>query len=274
MNREPDWLRSIANEAGRRSVLLVEGQDDVDWLGYFLSQYDNSWEQRLHLAAAGSKNKVKQGITIHTVHRPNWIGIIDRDEWSPADVEDALQESSRLNILPRFCIESYFCVPGELWDALPPVERQKVGDDIARLNQPLLAALPDWVAHGAMWRVLHARERGLLSDLGFPAELENQPVTDLTKIRDILQTWHDCLKPDDILNDYQDELQTAQQLPIEEQLKDCVHGKKFFNRVVVQHLDALFSGQGRDYWLQRFRDTQIQPPLDLTALLDEILGLL
>ena len=271
MSDLPLWVADIEGRANAKPVVLVEGRDDVALLGHSLSQRDSEWGARLYLAAAGNKKKVIQGISIH---RPNWIGIIDRDEWSPADIQDALQKSSRLKILPRFCIESYFCVPGELWDALPAVDRQKVGDDIARLNQPILAALPDWVAHGAMWRVLHARERGLLSDLGFPAELENQPVTDLTKIRDILQTWHDCLKPDDILNDYQDELQAAQQLPIEEQLKDCVHGKKFFNRVVVQHLDALFSGQGRDYWLQRFRDTQIQPPPDLTALLDEILGLL
>jgi hypothetical protein len=265
------WLERIERERGTRQVVLVEGRDDVVLLGHFLSQHDPAWDARLYLTAAEGKRRVVQGVS---VHRPDWIGIIDRDEWSPADIQDALERTERLKILPRFCIESYFCVPGELWTALPAADRQKVDDDFGRLSQPILADLADWMAHGAMWRVLRARRQDLLSGLGFPAELENRPVTDPVKIRAILQTWHDHLKPDDILDAYQAELQEAQKLPEEEQLKDYVHGKRFFNQVVVQCLDALFSGKGRGYWLQRFRDTQIQPPTDLTALFDEILGLI
>jgi hypothetical protein len=150
-----------------------------------------------------------------------------------------------------------------------------VGDDITKLSQPILAALPDWVAHGAMWRVLRARRQGLLSGLGFPAELENRPVTDEAEIRAILQTWYDYLRPDDILDAYRTELRAARtNLSEEQQLKIYIHGKKFFNQVVVQYLDQLFSGKGRGDWLQRFRDGPILPPSDLIDLLGKVLNLI
>ncbi len=264
----PLWLDPIEQEAGGKPVVLLEGQDDEVMLGHFLSQHSSGWERRLHLAAAGSKRRVVRGVT---VHRPDWLGIIDCDEWSPADVEDACAQSDRLLILPRFCLESYFCVPEELWEALPEVQRQRVGDAIEKLADPIWEALSDWVAHGAMWRVLHDRWQ----DLRFPAELENQPVTDEARIRDILQTWHDGLKPDVILDAYRNALQSARSdLTAERQLKSYVHAKKFFNQIVVQQLDQLFSGRGRGDWLQKFRDGGIQPPPDLSALFDEMWRLL
>jgi hypothetical protein len=271
MNSLP-WIVDIKSRAGGKPVVLVEGQDDVVLLGHFFSQRAPDWVQRLHLAEARGKKRVVQGITVHC---PDWIGIIDWDEWASLDVQDALKKTDRLKVLPRFCIESYFCVPEELWEALPLPQRQRVGDDITKLSRLILSALPDWVAHGAMWRVLRARRRGLFSGLGFPAELENRPVTDEAEIRAILQTWYDYLKPDDILNAYRAELQAARVNHSEEQqLKIYVHGKKFFDQVVVQHLDQLFSGKGRGDWLQRFRNGPIQPPLDLVDLLDEVLSLI
>jgi len=122
--------------------------------------------------------------------------------------------------------------------------------------------------------VLTARRGGLLDELGFPKQLMRQPVTDRGEIRRILQTWHDRLDPGEILQAYDDELETAKELPADELLRTYVHGKRFFRQVVVQHLDRLFSGRGRAFWLDKFRDAGIQPPADLTALLNDILALL
>ena len=179
-------------------------------------------------------------------------------------MQEAVARSPHLRALPRFCIESYFCHPRELWAALPA----RVDDDPQNLAAPLLTALPDWVAHGAMWRVL----RQLYRVARLPARLENEPVTDEAEIHQILLAWHDQLAPDRVVEQYRRELHTAKQLSQDEQLTRYVHGKKFYNQVVVQILDRLFSGRGADDWLQRFRDEKMQPPQDLRELLDWILG--
>jgi len=231
---------------------------------HFFDQHAPGWRRRFFIAPAGNKSHVKSGIITHC---PDWIGIMDLDEWSPENVRQAIESSPHLKALPRFCIESYFCHPDELWSIIPEQQRAKVGNDRQILARPIYDALPDWVAHGAMWRVL----RKLYHNTRLPARLESQPVTDEVEIRRTLEKWHQNLAPDRVLNQYRHELRTASNLPRDEQIKKYVHGKKFYNQVVVQTLDHLFSGKGADDWLQKFRDAQIQPPSDLCTLLDWVL---
>ncbi|MEK7325453.1 MAG: hypothetical protein AAB217_09390, partial [Chloroflexota bacterium] len=214
----------------------------------------------------GRKTRVISGVADH---RPGWLGIVDGDEWGQNDIEKALARSPHLKSLPRFCIESYFCHPTELWAALPQKQRSLVNDNPQALEAPIFAALPDWVAHGAMWRVL----RQLYQAARLPSQLENEPVTDETEIRRILQNWHERLSPDSVIEQYRLELEAAKKLAHDEQLMRYIHGKKFYNQVVVQVLDRLFSGKGADDWLQKFRDAEIQPPPDLRQLLDWVLSL-
>jgi len=268
MSQSPSWVMDIERLALGKPVLLVEGKTDKTWLEHFLMQHKPGCEQRLYVAVAGGKRHVSRCVTDY---RPGWIGVLDRDEWREADVRAEAAKSSRLYVLTRFCIESYLCDPDEIWVALPLQQRAKVGGSIVALAKPIQDALPAWVAHGAMWRVLrefHEASR-------FPTELEEQPVIDETKIRQILTAWHEGLAPDAVLAQYRSELARANSLSMTEQLRSYIHGKKFYNQVVVQVLDQLFAGQGADDWQQKLRgDAPILPPPDLTALLDQILALL
>jgi len=115
--------------------------------------------------------------------------------------------------------------------------------------------------------------RQLYHDTRLPTALEREPVTDEAKIRRILEEWHARLAPEQVLAQYRQELEVARQLSPDEQLIRYIHGKKFYNMVVVQTLDNLFSGKGADDWLQKFRDAPIQPPDDLKKLLDWVLSL-
>lgn len=267
MTDVPPWIDPIGNLARGLPVLLVEGDDDALLFRHFLSQYVPGWDLQLHLAAAGNKSRVISGVA---VHRPDWLGVIDKDEWSPDDLVAAEARSPRLRSLPRFCIESYFCHPAEIWVALPVRRRDEAGNALEDLADPILGKLAAWVAHGAMWRVL----RRLYHATRLPSRLENEPVTNEDEIRQILQSWHDQLAPDRVLLEYREELAKAQQMSHDDQLKKHIHGKKFFNQVVVPALDHLFAGAGRADWLQRFRDEQIQPPDDLKMLLNWILSLI
>lgn len=80
------------------------------------------------------------------------------------------------------------------------------------------------------------------------------------------------LAPDKVIEQYHQVLDIAKQLSQDEQLTRHVHGKKFYSQVVVPILNHLFSQQGADDWLQRFRDEGIRPPQDLQVLLDWILS--
>lgn len=266
MSNIPSWIQDIEKENRGLPVLLVEGEDDVLLFTHFLNEYRTGWDLKLHVAAAGNKQRVITGVTRH---HPEWVGIMDRDEWDEVSLQNAISRSPRLNVLPRFCIESYFCHPEELWAVLPPIQRARVSDDMQRLAEPIWKALPDWVAHGAMWRVLHR----LHESAHLPTELESKPVTDEVEIRRILQTWHAQLAPDVVIEQYHQALKAARQLSPDDQLKNYVHGKKFYEQVVVQILDPLFAGKGTDDWLQKFRDAHIQPPPDLKVLLDWVVSL-
>jgi predicted ATP-dependent endonuclease of OLD family len=267
MTGTPLWIREIEDRSRGLPVLLVEGEDDVSLIEHFLAQHTPSWRQFVVVACAGGKQHVFGAVSQY--HPADWFGIVDRDEWSAADIEKCLAEVPRVRCLPRFCIESFFCDPEELWAALPALQRGRVGNDPRVLAEPILAKLPDWIAHGAMWRVL----RELYGKARLPHELENQPVANEATIRAILTEWHKALAPDTVLQQYHEQLVKAAALSQAEQLHAYIHGKKFFRQVVVQVLDHLFSGKGQDDWVERFRDAPILPPKDLSALFDEIVTL-
>jgi hypothetical protein len=266
MNGAPLWVTGIESLARGLPVLLVEGNDDATLIGHFLDQHASDWRQRLYLAPANGKDPVIRGVA---VHRPAWVGIVDRDEWRQADVDAAAARSPRLFVLPRFCIESYLCDPDELWAALPATARARVSGNPETLTRPIYAALPEWVAHGAMWRVL----RELYRTARLPAQLEDHPVSDEAEIRRILSEWHSHLAPDEVLGQYRAALKDALNLSPADQLHQYVHGMKFYNQVVLEILDHVFAGKGADDWLQKFRDSPIPPPADLRAVFDKILAL-
>ena len=64
-------------QTGKR-VLLVEGTDDVDAYRIFLSNKFPQWEQAWAMAHMGNKKQVLAGLALE----PNWLGLVDRDEWS------------------------------------------------------------------------------------------------------------------------------------------------------------------------------------------------
>jgi hypothetical protein len=260
----PSWLRDVESRAGTLPVLLVEGDDDRLWFEHFLDQYSFEWRRKFAIFPAEGKQKVISGV--NTYHPDDWVGIVDMDEGFPDDIQNRIA-NSRIRTLPRFCLESYFVMPEEIWQALP--DSQKIQVSRTDWETSILSEAPAWVAHGAMWRVL----RRVYQHNRLPEGLDSEPVTNRARILEILQNWHQSLSPEQVLAEYDRELLTAQQLPMDEQIKIYVHGKKFFRQVTIQKMDRIFHGKGLDYWIEGFRKSQIKPPADLIDLLDWVLGL-
>ncbi|MDM8525179.1 hypothetical protein QUF80_17550 [Desulfococcaceae bacterium HSG8] len=265
-------MKKIEDDAGGKPVLLVEGNTDIRILSYFLEQVSPGWQTGKAILCAGKKSQVIDAVSNY---HPEWVGIVDKDEWSPDMINDKLRNLSRVKTLPRFCLENYFCVPEEIWPALTPASRQSPNDEFGQFQQPVLNDLPDWVAHGAMWRVIRKRRKVLLRESGFPAKLDREPVTDIAEIREILRDWHEQLDPDRIIREYRLELTETEELSANEQLKFYIHGKKFFKSVIVRLMNRFFGQASHDKWADRLTHSTygIKTPSELELFFTEILGL-
>ena len=259
-------LEALKNRAGLSRVILVEGKDDIDVFSYFFDLLEPNWRNGVSILDAGGKKHVQNGVKKYD----DWVGIVDKDEWSSEQVQQLTDGVSSLNILPRFCLENYFCVPSELWNALPMAMKQD--KDYKKLEKKILKHLEDWVAHGAMWRVIQKRRSILCQNSAFPSALDASPITDDDKIKEILHSWHEKLEPKEIFQEYQNERKKGQAFSENKQLKTYVHGKKFFNTVVVDVLNDLFGQKKADKWQQLLANTNgLALPVDLESFLQGIL---
>ena len=261
----PLWLEEIEQKAGAFQVLLVEGTEDEKIISNFLNRLPsaNEWGTRFKIHPAGRKEHVLIGLRSHA----DWIGIVDQDEWGEARVRQEVANLPNLRPLPRFCIESYFCDPSELWQMLPANQKNRINNEFVRLENPILAALPNWIQHGALWRVLHH----LYRNTRFPADLEDRPVGDEREIRIRLEQWHQQLSPDVIILSYQQELAASSQLMQSNFLRTYVHGKKFFREVISLQLNRVFGQKSVDTWMDEFSTSNTAIPDDLANYLNSII---
>lgn len=225
--------QQIGNSAKR--ALIVEGKDDVDAFQSFLGKAHPSWEQKWVIAEAGKKTEVLA--IIHKV--PDWIGVVDRDEWSTKKIADLETVQANLWFLPRYCIENYLLVPEKLWGALPENQQYKIAGGLVELTQSITNDLDRWRCHGVLWSIINPMWEGLRS-LGFKeALLDPEIAINDAEIRAKLHEWHDYLEPEPIWQRYQDALAQIVPLPVVEQLKRVIHGKYFYEQVVNPLLNQL-----------------------------------
>jgi hypothetical protein len=238
MSKTDDRIKAIREQQignSAKRALIVEGLDDLDAFQSFLGKAYPDWELSWVIAEAGKKNEVLA--IIRKV--PDWIGVVDRDEWSTNKISELETDLTNLWFLPRYCIENYLLVPDELWRALPEKQRSKIASGLAQLSQSIINDLMRWRCHGVLWSVINPMWEGLRS-LGFKEALLDPAIaTNEAEIKAKLLEWHDYLKPDRIWQSYQEALAQVVQLPVEEQLKRCVHGKYFYEQVVNPLLNQL-----------------------------------
>lgn len=192
MSKIDDQIQQIKTQfignTGAR-VLLVEGPDDVDAYRIFLDRKFSGWERYWQLAPAGNKKNVV-GMA---GKEPAWLGLVDCDEWSDADITEHTASCPNLMILPRFCLESYLVDPAELWAAFPEKQRNKIVGGEAEFRLQLLGALEPWIRHAALWHGVQPLWRELRI-AGFPTSvLGSPPMPDDVALRAIFSGWHQTL---------------------------------------------------------------------------------
>ncbi len=258
--KERDRIRqTLVGKTGVR-VLVVEGPDDLSFFESLLNRVaPGQWAALWAIDHANGKQNVLKILD----NESTWLGIVDRDEWSDnaaIAARDASTRRGRLQVLPRFCMESYFIDPDEVWAALPAPQQAKVAGGKAVLAADMAASLSEWVRHGALWHAVNPLWDGLRA-LGFKeALLERQAAQSDAEIKRILGEWHAHLNPNPIFKEFEANVHRANATSTEEQLRKWVHGKKCFKEQVVPSLNNHLGQMSADDWMQSLRRTLPLPP--------------
>lgn len=216
-------------------VLLLEGPDDVDAFRIFLNRQFAGWEQSWHLEPAGGKKAVLDMLA----KEPTWLGVVDRDEWTVQVMTARLAGQPNLNVLPRFCLESYLVDPAELWEAFPAKQQAKIPGGLAQLLQEIEAGLAGWIRQAALWhevRPLWDHLRGL----GFPnAVTGSPPMPDDAALTQLFEDWHDALDATAVLAKVKTLEQQLSAVARPELYSKWLYAKAFYPEVVHPVLNRL-----------------------------------
>lgn len=223
----------IGNSTKR--ALIVEGQDDVDVFTEFLRKKNPDWEQTWVIAAAGGKKMVLDVLDVQT----SWLGVIDRDEWSPTQVDEVSRTRSNLHVLPRFCIESYLIDPAEIWYALPEIQQSKLTNGQQTLRERIEGNLAAWIRHAALWQVIHTFYMGIRDSQNRDRLLDPANVPNRDDLISTLNAWLPQFKPELIAQQISDLEAAYQNLPKPDLYAKHLYAKKFFPMVVHVNLNAL-----------------------------------
>lgn len=253
-----------------KRALIVEGPDDVSALMILLNNHYPQWEKQWVIAEAGNKRSVQ------TILRkePNWLGLVDRDEWDQNKINQQTEELPNLLVLPRFCIENYLINPTEIWRAIPANRQAMIDGGEAAFSEAILSELPTYRRHGVLWSVVTPLWSGLRA-LGFKEALAAdsrecvQTAQNDETIKNILSEWDELLDPNRIFNAFTDQLHEVQALSEDEQLALFIHGKTFWKQVIYPYLISL-SGQLTESKLQTELFKRLSWPEDLNTLVERL----
>jgi hypothetical protein len=224
-----------------KKVILVEGKDDEIACKHLFDKKYRHWERLLLVFTAGGKINV-----INELKRsPDFIGIIDKDEWSEEDINSIKAEINNLIVIPRYCMESYLVNPDEIWGALPGNIRQNVNYE--DFKDAVLENIEDWTKHSALWHaVLPLYSK--LKKSGFNQVLLNEieKIKDEAFIKAKLNEWHNILDPENTFQKYRSLLSEITGVSIEERLHKWIHGKKFWEVHVSGKMVEFFGQKSRE----------------------------
>ncbi|HLP57754.1 MAG TPA: DUF4435 domain-containing protein [Candidatus Deferrimicrobium sp.] len=224
-----------------KKAVLVEGEEDqIAYELLFGKKYSN-WENHLLFYPVDGKNKVINELKKSS----DFIGIIDKDEWSGEDIAESKKELPNLIVIPRYCMESYLVDPEEIWQALPPNRRKEIKYD--DLRNAILEDLENWTRHAALWHAVLPLYP-ILKKSGFNQILLNH--TDIIKneefIKEKLNEWHNILDPDNTYKKYLALFSEINSFSLREKLHQWIHGKKFWEQHVSKKLVFFFGQEERE----------------------------
>lgn len=264
-----DRIRQELIGAQPKRAFLVEGTDDKAAFRILLERFVPGWERHWAIAEAGNKRQLQDLLDLE----PDWVGLVDRDEWDEAVIAERQRQRPNLLILPRFCLENYLIDPDELWQAIPQARKTAVEGGKTAFRATIECQLPDYRRHGALWKVVTPLWSGLRA-LGFKEALASESSVDTARndaeIKRILSDWDALLDPERIFADFQSRLSTAEAATHSEQFAHWVHGKVFWKNVVNPAMNAVL-GQMEEGERRKKILRKLPKPADLQSIFDRLI---
>jgi hypothetical protein len=231
-------IRQIEDRIGNRPVrvLLVEGDDDMDAMGQFLRRRFPDQESQWSIQDAGGKRNVLKILRI----KSDWVGLVDRDEWTPQEISQYVDEYQNLEVLPRFCLESYLIDPVELWSAFPEAQKARIAGGVDEVKNEITRCKPNWLRHAALWHTMtplrqQLRQAGFIEDV-----IDTQNIPDDERLEGLLDTWQNTLAKSTILESFRSLHSRLQNLSDNAEVFSCwIYAKAFYPQVVHPLLNRL-----------------------------------
>jgi hypothetical protein len=244
-------------------VLFVEGKDDLAVYAKWLTKIDPLYGHQLELVATNGRNDLDTSLA-DLGHPAEAFALRDRDEWDTARIAASRAASPGLLVNDiRHCIESYFCDPNEVIPALLAQDAAKYGSADAALRGALGTPLADWVDHWAMWTVAMQLQSDMVS-AGYASFYHDQlPLPPDPDIQARLQSWAGLANDTVVWTSFSTLRAVGRVRPVSEKHRSCVHGKKYWEKVVLPALRAV---ENRPDWLIDLADWS-PVPSDLDPLL-------
>jgi len=263
-----DHIRQKLIGAQPKRVFLVEGTDDEAAFRILLERFVPAWEQRWAIADTGGKRDLQDLLRLE----PDWVGLVDRDEWEQSVIDQRQTELPNLMVLPRFCLENYFINPAELWRAIPTTRQAGIPGGEAAFRAAITGELAQYLRHGVLWRVVTPLWSGLRA-LGFKEALasEDSLVTaqDDAAIQQILRDWDALLDPHSIFTNFQTQLAAATAVTPDAQFGQWIHGKVFWKCVVNPAMNRLL-GQMKEGERRKKILHKLDRPADLQPIFERL----
>ena len=263
-----DKIRERVVGSQNKGVFLLEGPDDVEAFRILLQRFLPGWEQKWGIDHAGGKRHVVEILELE----PDWLGLVDRDEWDQAVINANTQQQPNLLVLPRFTMENYLINPAELWQAIPPDRQAGLQGGQASLDAAIQPNLPQFLRHGALWKVVTPLWSGLRA-LGFKEALASEDslatAQNDVEVQRILGDWDVFLDSARIFSEFQTQVQSATTASISDQYAQWVHGMLFWKAVVNSAMNRLLgqmeAGERRKKIFQK-----LSLPADLQPILNRL----
>lgn len=263
-----DEIRQRLIGAQAKRVFLVEGTDDEAAFRILLGRFVPDWEQRWAIHAAGNKGDLQKLLKLEH----DWVGLVDRDEWDQAVVDQRQAELPNLMVLPRFCLENYLINPAELWFAIPAARQAGITGGEGDFHAEIVSGLARFLRHGVLWRVVAPLWSGLRA-LGFKEALASETslltAQNDAEIQQVLQAWDTLLDPQRIFADFKQQLAAASVATLDVQLAQWVHGKIFWKQAVNPVMNRLLGQMQEDERRKKIL-RKLALPADLQPIFDRL----
>jgi hypothetical protein len=231
----------------RKTVLLVEGDDDRSVVEAILAGRRRTWQTAVSVSVAGGRKQVQGRMGDNRF--PHVYGLVDRDTWSAAEIAAQQAAVPNLVVTRGWCVENLFLDPGWLsgFDGA-------VAARVAAQREP-------WVRAGALWWTLQRAREGqqrwqehLRWDYGRPREDLDTSAPDklagaLVRLVPEAVRREARFDVDAVGEAFDRRCQEVFALSEEEQWRVGVHGKAAFAHLLVPALNEARYQQPASVWL-------------------------